>query len=604
MLWTDRGGEPGGGSSIPPMASRRPGGSPRRTTPPRSPSTGPIRRRTKPATSSNGRPGRGEHSESSPPHPCPRTPSRIRTTLGSLPVRRTSIGSARSVPPARRIPLKSRSRSQDRSRPPEAAVAAGVFPSPGPEERCRPPRRSSPSESSSSPRAPSGSGDFSNGGSEPIRSGTPFAKNRRNEAEGAMIQDDPGGRLSVSISNGMTVEVRLGQKEVKIGRGREADLQLPDPSVSRLHAKVFRVGRQYFLADLRSRNGTHADGKRITQLALEDGRMFQVGPFRIHFHLPVSGFSAGEEPTVPPGSEPVPAGSVDAEPVRVPKRTGAPAADVDAPFGLIGGSDHVRKLIATIRRVAASDVPVLIEGETGSGKELVARGIHDASARRERPFIVVNCGAISPDLIESELFGHEKGAFTGATAQRKGAFELANNGTIILDEIGELPLCLQPKLLRVLEQKEIKRVGGNDMLLADVRILAATNRNLREEVARKAFREDLYFRIGAITISIPPLRERREDVAPIARHFLSGMGDSVSGPLPLLSPAALDSLISHDWPGNVRELRNAIQRAVVMAEGEDLTGTDFSFLRLPADPEAEPEGLSGLSRWEQAERAN
>ncbi len=240
---------------------------------------------------------------------------------------------------------------------------------------------------------------------------------------------------------------------------------------------------------------------------------------------PCPGLSAGEEPTVPPGTASALADSVDAEPVRVPKRTGASAVAVEAPFGLIGGSAHVRKLVATIRRVAASDVPVLIEGETGSGKELVARGIHDASARRERPFIVVNCGAISPELIESELFGHEKGAFTGATAQRKGAFELANNGTIFLDEIGELPLALQPKLLRALEQKEIKRVGGNDLLLADVRILAATNRNLREEVARKAFREDLYFRVGAITVPIPPLRDRREDVAPIARHFLAGMGE-------------------------------------------------------------------------------
>ena len=419
-----------------------------------------------------------------------------------------------------------------------------------------------------------------------------------------MIQGDPGARLSVTISNGMTVEVRLGQKEVKIGRGHEADLQLPDPSVSRLHAKVFRVGQQYFLADLRSRNGTHADGKRITQLAMEDGRMFRVGPFRIHFHLPVSGFPAGEEPTAPPGTASSITDAADAEPVRVAKRAGSPTVAGEAPFGLIGGSALVRNLVATIRRVGVSDVPVLIEGETGSGKELVARGIHDASRRRERPFVVVNCGAISPDLIESELFGHEKGSFTGATAQRKGAFELANSGTIFLDEIGELPIALQPKLLRALEQKEVKRVGGNDLLLADVRILAATNRNLREEIARKAFREDLFFRIGAITVSVPPLRDRREDVAPIARHFLSGIGSPTSGPVPGLSPSALDALISHDWRGNVRELRNAIQRAVVMAEGGELTGPDFSFLRQEAKPGAESESLSGFSRWEQAERTN
>jgi len=408
----------------------------------------------------------------------------------------------------------------------------------------------------------------------------------------------------VTISNGMTVEVRLGQKEVKIGRGHEADLQLPDPSVSRLHAKVFRVGMQYFLADLRSRNGTHADGVRITQLALEDGRMFQVGPFRIHFHRPASGFPAGEEPTAPPGTSSTITDTAEGEPVRIPKRTEAPTAIGKAPFGLIGGSAHVRKLVATIRRVATSDAPVLIEGETGSGKELVARGIHNASARRERPFVVVNCGAISPELIESELFGHEKGSFTGATAQRRGAFELANGGTIFLDEIGELPIVLQPKLLRVLEQKEVKRVGGNDLLVADVRILAATNRNLREEIARKTFREDLYFRIGAITVSIPPLRDRREDVAPIARHFLAGMRKSTSGPLPGLSPAALDAMISHDWPGNVRELRNAIQRAVVMAETGELTGHDFSFLHREAAPEGGPETPAGLSRWEQAERTN
>jgi DNA-binding NtrC family response regulator len=419
-----------------------------------------------------------------------------------------------------------------------------------------------------------------------------------------MIQGDPGARLSVTISNGMTVEVRMGLKEVKIGRGREADLQLPDPSISRLHAKVFRVGQQYFLSDLRSRNGTFADGDRITQLALEDGTMFQVGPFRIHFHRPASGFSTGEEPTIPPRSAGVPPGPADDEPARIPKRAEANPPVVDAPFGLIGGSSHMRKLVATIRRVAGSDVPVLIEGETGSGKELVSRGIHDASSRRERPFIVVNCGAISPDLIESELFGHEKGAFTGATIQRKGAFELANCGTIFLDEIGELPIILQPKLLRALEQKEVKRVGGNDLLQADVRVLAATNRDLREEIARKTFREDLYFRIGAITLPIPPLRERREDISAIARHFLSGMAGQTAGQVPSLSPSALDALIRHDWAGNVRELRNAIQRAVVMAERGELTGEDFLFLLPPAKPGEETENPSGLSRWERAERMN
>jgi len=414
-----------------------------------------------------------------------------------------------------------------------------------------------------------------------------------------MIQADPGARLSVSMSDGMTVEIRLGLREVRIGRGREADLQLPDPSVSRLHARVFRVGQQYFLADMGSRNGTHADGRPVTQLPLEDGRTFRVGPYVIHFFQPGDSPGSGEEPTVVASQ--TPSGPVPR--TAFPLRTDAGPPE-DSPFGLVGGSAHIRKLADTIRRVAPSDVPVLIEGETGCGKELVARGIHDASDRRDRPFVVVNCGAISPDLVESELFGHEKGAFTGATAQRKGAFELAHQGTIFLDEIGELPVNLQPKLLRALEQKEIQRVGGNDTIPAEVRILAATHRNLREEIVRKAFREDLYFRIGAITIPVPPLRDRREDVPAIARHFLSGMERRANRPLPRLSPDALDALISHDWPGNVRELRNAVQRAVVMGDGAELSAADFSFLRQDAKAPAESSAVPGLSRWEQAERTN
>jgi transcriptional regulator with PAS, ATPase and Fis domain len=254
--------------------------------------------------------------------------------------------------------------------------------------------------------------------------------------------------------------------------------------------------------------------------------------------------------------------------------------------------------------VGTSDFPVLIEGETGSGKELVSRGIHETSRRKDRPFVVVNCGAISPELIESELFGHEKGAFTGATAQRRGAFEVAHGGTLFLDEIGELPLPLQPKLLRALEQKEIKRVGGNEILLVDVRILAATNRNLREEVLKKTFRDDLYFRISTITLHVPPLRERREDILPLSLHFLADIGSGIGTPAPTLSDSAAEFLGAQDWPGNVRELRNAIQRAVVMTEEGVLQAEDFGFLlHAQASHQGSPSDLS-LSRWEQSEKTN
>ncbi len=407
-----------------------------------------------------------------------------------------------------------------------------------------------------------------------------------------MIPAENTARLSVSLTNGLNVEIRLGLKEIRLGRGADADLLLPDPSVSRLHARIFRVGEQYFLADT-SRNGTYLDGKRVTQAILETGQTFRIGPYQIHF-LRERQAPGPDPPTVTQGIRLAsdPAGPASATPTATSSDT----------FGIVGKSLFIKRLIDNVRRVAGSDLPVLVEGETGSGKELVSRGIHDASSRQSRPFVVVNCGAISPDLIESELFGHEKGSFTGATAQRRGAFEIAHGGTIFLDEIGELPLPLQPKLLRALEQKEIKRVGGNETILVDVRVIAATNRNLREEMSRKAFRDDLYFRLSTITLHVPPLRDRREDIMPIAILFLAEAASRASRPAPDLSDAAAEFLASHDWPGNVRELRNAIQRAVVMGEGPALLAGDFSFLLTPESSPIESGANDHLSRWEQTEK--
>ncbi len=409
-----------------------------------------------------------------------------------------------------------------------------------------------------------------------------------------MIPAENPAILSVSISNGMTVEIRLGLKEVKIGRSKEADLLLPDPSVSRLHARIFRVGDQYFLSD-NSKNGTFVEGKRISQVQLEGGVSFRIGPYRIHFSRDGKSPSAAEPPTIVAGS------SVD--PLPCIDRNTFPRTSTST-LDMIGNSTAIKKFISYIYKVAGSDFPVLIEGETGSGKELASRAIHDCSLRKDGPFVIVNCGAISPELIESELFGHEKGAFTGATVQRRGAFEIAHGGTIFLDEIGELPFRLQPKLLRALEQKEIKRVGGNESILVDVRVLTATNRNLRKELSDKNFRDDLYFRISTITLTVPPLRDRREDILPIAIHFLADAASRANRPVPELSVPAVELLSSYDWPGNVRELRNAIQRAVVMSDSPSLTPRDFSFL-LPAHSDTPPEGIDQpLSRWEQSEKTN
>jgi len=238
--------------------------------------------------------------------------------------------------------------------------------------------------------------------------------------------------------------------------------------------------------------------------------------------------------------------------------------------GLIGTTAAMQEIYKTIGRVAESDATVLIHGESGTGKELVARAIHFHSRRSGRPFVAVNSAAIPSELLESELFGHEKGAFTGAVARKLGKFEAAAGGTVFLDEIGDMSLALQGKLLRVLQEKEFERVGGTEPIRTDVRVIAATHHNLEKMVRENRFREDLFYRLNVIQINIPPLRKRKDDILPLAEHFLQKHQAGQSGPRKALTPETQKVLRAYDWPGNVRELENAVQRAIALAQGDKI----------------------------------
>ena len=237
---------------------------------------------------------------------------------------------------------------------------------------------------------------------------------------------------------------------------------------------------------------------------------------------------------------------------------------------IVGQSASLRSVLQDVESVARTDSTVIIYGETGTGKELIARALHNLSLRRSQPFVKLNCAAIPTGLLESELFGHEKGAFTGAIAQRIGRFELANRGTIFLDEIGDIPLELQPKLLRVLQEREFERLGSTRTLHTDARLIAATNADLEQRVEAKRFRSDLYYRLNVFPIWIPPLRERREDIPLLARHFMRKYGRRMRKPVDTIPAAAINALYEYDWPGNVRELENFIERGVILSRGADL----------------------------------
>jgi two-component system, NtrC family, response regulator AtoC len=266
----------------------------------------------------------------------------------------------------------------------------------------------------------------------------------------------------------------------------------------------------------------------------------------------------------------------------------------DFGFGaLIGSGPAMRRVFGMIQKVGETDLTVLIRGESGTGKELVAQALHQHSARRQGPFVAVNCAAISRELVESELFGHEKGSFTGAESRRVGRFEAAHGGTIFLDEIGDMAPETQAKVLRVLQERSFERVGGSKPLEVDVRVVAATHRDLERDVREGRFREDLYYRLQVVELELPPLRERREDVPALALRFLEQLAERQARPVKALSAAALARLSRHPWPGNVRELRNVVERAAVLAPGPEIGAEDLALPEPPpgAGPAAEPETL-------------
>ena len=328
--------------------------------------------------------------------------------------------------------------------------------------------------------------------------------------------------------------VKLGER-LTVGKAADNDLVLPDDTVSRHHCELERTPLGIIVRDLGSTNHTRVGRTAVREAVIESGSTIVVGNVELLLR--------GE-----------------------PNRTQVLPSEATSFGEALGTSLSMRQIFGVLERIAPTDASVLLEGETGTGKDVLARSIHQISTRKDQPFVVVDCGAVSYNLIESELFGHERGAFTGAVAARQGAFEIAGNGTVFLDEVGELPLDVQPKLLRVLESGEFRRVGGNKPLHAAARIVAATKRNLKEEVERGKFREDLYFRLSVVPITVPPLRTRREDVPALVEQFLDlARKRDPSASAISLTRETVSALAAHDWPGNVRELRNVLDRAIYIA---------------------------------------
>lgn len=344
-----------------------------------------------------------------------------------------------------------------------------------------------------------------------------------------------GARLVVLRGPDRGRALRLEKEEIGVGTGVSCDLVLADETVSRHHLSLRALRDSYLLTDLESTNGTFFCGRRIQSIHLHPGDNIELGRTRIRLEAVGPGVDLPLHPA--PG------------------------------FGrLLGRSADSRRLFARLEAVAAQDVTVLLVGETGTGKDVAARSIHEASPRADKPFAVVDCSAIPSSLMEAELFGHERGAFTGADRRRRGALMEAHGGTLFLDEISKLPYDMQPKLLRALENREVRPLGADRPVSFDARVIAACGCDLRLEVNRGLFREDLLYRLNTVTIQMPPLRERADDIPLLANHFYRELSRD---PQAVLPASVMKSLLLRSWPGNIRELRNTVERWVALSELDD-----------------------------------
>ena len=359
--------------------------------------------------------------------------------------------------------------------------------------------------------------------------------------DAAIVRQSGRGRLVVVRGPDTGDSVLVGDEATTLGSGAESDVRLSDPTISRRHLEVSMGTGGVVVRDLGSTNGSFVRGARFQELILGFGAEIQIGQTTLKY--------------IP-----------DEEPVDLPP------GEAESFGALVGRDARMRQVFRLLEDVAATEATVLLEGETGTGKELLAEEIHRHSPRRAQPFVVFDCGAVPRELIESALFGHVRGAFTGAITDRRGAFLEAEGGTLFLDEIGELAPDMQPALLRAIDKRMVRPVGGPGYQNVSVRVVAATNRDLRAEVAARRFREDLYYRLAVFRVHVPPLRQRPGDLPLLVERFVAEFG---GGRYLRPDPADLQRLAQHPWPGNVRELRNLVERACALSKGDTLDIGDF-----------------------------